>query len=130
MMKKIVVIGLVFVVLPLLVFNLSYADNAEVLPKGVSRFSVNGQHYFPIEKRYDPDGNTEDIATDLNATLDSGIFSDLALVEIGFGMPTGSANIGRSVVSFKYDCTIIEFAYQGKQRILPRSSSFPGGISG
>ena len=91
---------------------LSYADNAEVLPKGVSRAGVNGKFYFPVDERYDPDGHDEDIAEDFNAVLNSSVFPDLELVEIAFGMPEGSANIGRSEVSFEYDFTLAEFTYQ------------------
>jgi hypothetical protein len=91
----------------------SYADSAEVLPKGVFRGSVTGNLYFAIDKRFDPDGKEEDIAHDFNATLNSSVFPDLALVEQGFGMPPGSANIGRSDVAFKYcfQDLIIDFQY-------------------
>jgi len=93
--------------------NQTYADNAEVLPKGVFRGSITGNLYFAIDKRFDPDGKEEDVAHDFNATLDSFVFPDLALVEQAFGMPPGSANIGRSDVAFKYyfQDLIIDFQY-------------------
>ena len=99
--------------------NQTYADNAEVLPKGVFRGSITGNLYFAIDKRFDPDGKEEDIAHDFNATLNSNVFSDLALVEQGFGMPPGSANIGRSVVSFNYQFTdlILDLQYGLMERL-------------
>jgi hypothetical protein len=100
-MKKTTVILSVFIVL-ISFLGVVYADNAEVLPKGVFRANFTGNFYFPIDERYDPDGDKEDVATDYNSTLDSTVFPSLALVEDGFGMPPGSANIGDSVVSFEY----------------------------
>ena len=91
--------------------NVSYADNAEVLPKGVRNLSVEGLFYFPIEKQFDDDGNVEEVATDYNGVLDSNIFADLGLVEAGFGMPPGSANVGTSDVSFKYNFTILKLTF-------------------
>ncbi len=109
MTKKIGVVCLFFLLTYLLGLNISYADNAEVLPKGVSRASALGKFYFPVDKRYDPDGKEEDVAEDYNGALDSSVFPGLELVEAGFGLPPGSANIGDSVVSFEYDFTLIEF---------------------
>jgi hypothetical protein len=81
----------------------SFADNAEVLPKGVSSIMVNSKFYLSISQRYDSHGNREDLAADYNANLNSEIFPALALVESGFGMPSGSASVGSSVVSMKYN---------------------------
>jgi hypothetical protein len=80
----------------------SFADSAEVLPKGVFGVSMEGRYYFPFDKKFNNDREKEALGKDFNATLNSNIFPALTLVEIGFGMPPGSANIGRSVVSFKY----------------------------
>ena len=112
MTKKIGVVCLFFLLTYLVGLNISYADNAEVLPKGVSRASALGKFYFPVDKRYDPDGKEEDVAEDYNGALDSSVFPGLELVEAGFGLPPGSANIGDSVVSFEYDFTLIEFYVQ------------------
>jgi hypothetical protein len=92
--------------------NQSYADSAEVLPKGVFRGNITGNFYFSIDKRFDPDGKSEDVAHDFNATLNSNVFPGLALVEQFFGMPPGSANIGRSVVSFEYQFSDLIFDFQ------------------
>ena len=110
--KKFVSVIIFALFLSLAGLHVSYADNAEVLPKGVSGVSLDGKFYFPIDKKYDPDGNVENVATDFNDTLDSSVFPDLELVEIIFGMPPGSANIGDSVVSFEYNFTIVELLYQ------------------
>ena len=112
MTKKIGVACLFFLLTYLMGLSISFADSAEVLPKGVSRASVLGKFYFTVDERYDPDGDTEDVAADFNDTLDSSVFPDLALVEAGFGMPAGSANIGKTDISFEYNFNIFEFYYQ------------------
>ena len=76
----------------------AYAEDAFVLPKGVMGTNAEFFYYFPINERYDPDGDVEDAAVDYNTTLDSRVFPGLALVEQFFKMPSGSANVGRSVV--------------------------------
>lgn len=91
--------------------EISYADDADVLPKGVFRVGVDTAFYVTIDERYDPDGDAEDVAVDYNKTLDSNVFPSLGLIEDFFGMPPGSANVGRSVVSFDYDFTISEFSF-------------------
>jgi hypothetical protein len=111
-MKRVVVVGLFVLFFSHFLVSVSYADSAEVLPKGRFRLGVDGKFYFPIDERYDPDGHTEDVATDFNETLDSTVFPDLALVEIAFGMPPGSANIGNSIVDFEYRFDIFEFGLQ------------------
>jgi len=110
--KRIVIVSLFFLLFSQVGLDILYADNAEVLPKGVSRAGVNGKFYSPADERYNPDGDVEDVAADYNTTLDSSVFSDLALVEAAFVLPAGSANIGKSVVSFEYDFTIVELTFQ------------------
>jgi hypothetical protein len=91
----------------LLVPEISFPGSAEVLPKGIWSLDMSNNYYFSITERYSPDGKVEDVATDYNTTLDSSVFPDLALIEAGFGLPPGSANIGKSVVSLKYDFNIL-----------------------
>jgi hypothetical protein len=87
----------------------SFGDNAEVLPKGIFRTHVTGNFYSPVTKRFDPDGNEEDLAVDFNATLNSNIFPSLSFLEAPnpilppfLKLPPGTvANVGRSVVSFE-----------------------------
>jgi hypothetical protein len=75
-------------------------------------FRASGQYYFPVKKRYDPDGRVEDVAENFNATLDSDIFPNLGLVESFFGMPAGSGNIGQSKVDFEYQYSLTNYALQ------------------
>jgi len=110
--KRIVVVSLFVLLFSQVGLDIPYADDAEVLPKGVSRAGVNGKFYSSVDERYNPDGDAEDVAADFNTTLDSSVFPDLGLVEAGFGLPAGSANIGNSVVSFEYNFTIVELAFQ------------------
>lgn len=91
----------------LLVPDISFSGSAEVLPKGVWSVQASNRYYPSTTERYNKDGKTEDVATDFNSTLNSRVFPDLALIEAGFGMPAGSANIGNSVVSMKYDVNIL-----------------------
>lgn len=95
-----------------LLYGISFADTAEVLPKGVSTLSLNSKYFLPIDERYDDNGDNEDIDADFNANLNNSIFPALALVESGLGLPSGSASVGRSVVSFEYRFYIFEFSFQ------------------
>jgi hypothetical protein len=92
--------------------GISHAGSAEVLPKGVFKTSVKYSYYFTIDKRFDPDGHEEDLAADYNTSLDSSVFPALGLVEAGFAMLPGSANIGDSVVDFEYDFDDLIFTFQ------------------
>jgi hypothetical protein len=86
--------------------RISIAEDAQVLPKGVFRVSTDGRFYWPVDKKYDPDGHLEDLAADYNQRiLDSTAFPALTDVENFFNMPPGSANIGKSLVSFEYKFT-------------------------
>lgn len=85
------------------------ADTAEVLPKGVWNVTFNTQLYLPVHHKYDDDGDVELIAADYNDTLNSDIFNDLKFVEAAFGMPAGSANVGKSEVTFVYEFYEFDF---------------------
>jgi len=61
----------------------SNADDATVLPKGVFTMRLDSQFYFPVEKRFDVDGDTEDLGEDFNANLNSAVFPQLGQVELG-----------------------------------------------
>jgi hypothetical protein len=86
------------------IISRSYADSAQVMPKGVVGVTLEGKFYFPIEKKFDKDGEKEDIAADYNANLNSTIFPDLKKLEAAFPLllPPDSASIGNSVVSFEF----------------------------
>jgi len=78
-------------------------ESAVVLPKGVSRFNVEGAFYSPVDERYDPDGDKESVATNFNTELGENIFP---------GMIPPGLNIGTSVVDFEYKFTDLVFDYQ------------------
>jgi hypothetical protein len=99
---------LILCILILGVPGIACADDAAVLPKGVWMISADDNHYLPIDKRFNHDGNTENVATDFNATLNSTVFPQLSQIETGFGLRPGSANLGNTVVSFKYNFDILE----------------------
>lgn len=109
-MKKSPLAFFLFILLSQIV-NISYADDAEVLPKGVSRIKVDSNFYLTTHKRFNSNGDVEDVAVDYNRNLSSSVFPDLNIVESFFGMPPGSASIGKSDVSFKYDFNIVNFQY-------------------
>jgi hypothetical protein len=96
--------GFLSMLLPLAMCSECFGDSAEVLPKGRSAVFIEGKFYPTIDERYGPNGDEEKVAADFNTNLNSTVFP--ALLALG---PT--ANIGRSVVSFEYDFTIIEFNY-------------------
>lgn len=110
--RRCVVASLVVLFLSQTTWTVCYADNAEVLPKGVFGFTAEGKFYLPITKRFDENGDEESAAADLNADLDSSLFPNLALLEQAFRLPTGSASIGRSFVSFEYNYIVSEFTLQ------------------
>ena len=56
-MKKIITIALSLLMISLFSSNPAYTDDAEVLPKGVSRVGVEYRYYIPYDKQYDSDGN-------------------------------------------------------------------------
>ena len=85
-----------------------YADTAEVLPKGIFRGDIEYSYYLPIDSKFDPDGNEEDLAADYNTSMNSNLFPALKLLEAGFGLPDGSASLGDSVVDFEYDIDQID----------------------
>ena len=83
------------------------ADSSEVLPKGIFQSGNTVYFYYDIKKRYDPDGDKEDLAVDYNGALDSSVFPALAALDPS--VPSGTANIGDSVVDFEFEYTTAEF---------------------
>jgi hypothetical protein len=118
-MKKAIILFLFTIFSICGMVNTSRADDAEVLPKGAFSARFNSLFYLPVEERYDPDGNIEDVAADYNTTLDSEIFPDLSLLEgPPFNLP--SASIGDSVVSFEMEFVdlTLTFAYGVTDRLM------------
>lgn len=71
-------------------------NSARVLPQGVSLFDATFYYYFPIEKRYGPQGKSETLAADFNANLNSQVFPALSSLDPLVG---GHATLGQSVVN-------------------------------
>jgi hypothetical protein len=111
-MKRMIGIKLVLLFILYPAFKGVYADTAAVLPKGVTMIQLEGRYYPTIDERYDPDGDTEDVAADFNTSLNSEVFPALSLLEAGFGLPAGSATLGDTDVSFDYGFTKTTFAIQ------------------
>ena len=108
MRRTSIVIFLIWMLL-LLPLNISYADNAEVMPTGVTGIDLTVKFYLPIDERFNDDGDVEDAAADFNAELDSSVFPDLGALDPFF---PGLASIGSSVVSFEYKATEFEILIQ------------------
>jgi hypothetical protein len=86
-----------------------FLSGATVLPKGRFAVRLDSQFYFPIEEKFDENGDAEDIAEDFNTRLDGTVFPQLNLVEAGFGLPSGFASFGNSDVEYKYNVQIFDF---------------------
>ncbi len=92
--------------------NISFAGSAEVLPKGISKGHLVTTHYFSINERYDESGDIENLAENYNSVLDSSVFTSLGLMEKGFGLPAGFANIGETEISFELQLTQLNLTYE------------------
>lgn len=85
------------------------ADDADVLPQGRFRLFSEGRFYLPIDSRYGPDGNIEDLAKDYNRALDSRVFRLLAPLDPFVG---GRASLGDARVSLEIDLIEVDLALQ------------------
>jgi hypothetical protein len=103
-MRKTIRVDLLVLLLFQLSFSIAHADDAIVLPRGVSRVSIASNFYLPFDKRYNPDGKVEDIAIDFNTSLNSRILPALAPLS---PLVDGMASLGDTTVSFEYDITIL-----------------------
>lgn len=79
------------------------ADSADVLPKGVSRVSLKGNFYTPVDEKFDEDGNRESIAKNFNTVLDETVLPGV--------IPTGT-NIGTSIADLEHQFQEVEISYQ------------------
>jgi hypothetical protein len=105
-MRKALRVNLLMLFLFPLSFSIADADDAIVLPRGISRVSIASTFYLPTHKRYNPEGKVEDVATDFNGSLDSRILPALAPLNSLVG---GTASLGDTDVSLEYDITIMYF---------------------
>jgi hypothetical protein len=69
----------------------------------VFKIDVESKWYFPTTKRFNPDGDLEDVAIDFNTSLDSSVFPGLRQLESAFELPSGFAKIGDSIVALKLE---------------------------
>ena len=85
------------------------ADNAAVLPTGISQAYWDLYHYLPTRQRYNADGDREDLAYPFtDAALDSSVLTSLAPLDPLVG---GTANIGRVSVNYEYDIDVLDLGY-------------------
>jgi hypothetical protein len=102
-------IGVIVLTIAVSISRPGVADNASVLPEGISQAYWDFYHYQPTTKRYNPDGDREDLAYPFsNATLDSSVLTSLAPLDALVG---GSASIGDVAVKYKYDIDVLDFGY-------------------
>ncbi len=100
------IVGVVFVQF-LSVTNAQAEDtSARVLPQEVSLLDATFYCYFPIEKRYGPDGDSEALAADFNTDLNSRVFPALSGLSPLVG---GNATLGQSVVDSRLTSRFSEF---------------------
>ena len=109
--KKVIVCQCFVILLLFGSTRLLFADTAEVLPKGIFRGDIEYSYYLPIDTKFDPDGNVEDIAADYNTGMNSNLFPALKQLETGFGLPDGSASLGDSVVKYEYDIDQVDLKF-------------------
>lgn len=94
--------GMAIMASVLLVPDLVVADNALVLPDGVSRGYIDFYRYLPTTKRYNGDGEREEITTPFsNATIDNTVLNIL---------PSG-AILGDVSVDYEYDIDVLDLGY-------------------
>jgi hypothetical protein len=105
-MRRVLRVNLLMMCLFQWPFSIAYADDAIVLPRGISRVSIASTFYLPTHKRYNPEGKVEDIATDFNGSLNSRILPTLAPLNSLVG---ATASLGDTDVSLEYDITIMYF---------------------
>ena len=85
------------------------ADNASVLPEGISQGYWDFYHYRPTRQRYNADGDREDLAYPFtNAALDSSVLTSLAPLDPLVG---GTASIGDVSVEYEYDIDVLDLGY-------------------
>lgn len=87
----------------------SLADNAAVLPAGVSRAYIDFYHYLPTTERYNPEGGREALADPFtDAALDSNVLTNLKPLDPLVG---GTATIGDVAVRYEYDIDVLDAGY-------------------
>ncbi len=89
--------------------NEGLADDATVLPAGVSRAYADFYRYLPTTQRYNRDGDREELAFQLtNAPLDSSVLASLQPLDPLVG---GTATIGNVAVAYEYDISVLDLGF-------------------
>jgi hypothetical protein len=89
--------------------DIADADDALVLPKGRFRVLVDDYIFFPIDERYNPQGDPESLTSQFeNRRLDSTVFPLLTPLNA----VVGNASIGESNASFEYQLNNLALAVQ------------------
>ena len=102
-------LGIVFVLQGIVISDRGLADDAAVLPQGISRAYWDFYRYQPTTQRYNADGKREDLAYPFtNAALDSGVISSLAPLD---AFVPGKATLGDVSVVYEYDIDILDLGY-------------------
>ena len=111
--RKLLSVGLILAIVPLVFSGGARAEDASVLPKGRTRVTLDNLFYFPVENRYNPHGNAEPIAGDFdNRRLDSTVFSLLSPLANPLLVPGGIASIGDSQVKYEYNYHVLDLGGQ------------------
>jgi len=103
------VLPLLLACITLVISDDSLADSAAVLPAGVSRAYADYYSYLPTTKRYNPDGDEEEITFPFHdAALDSSVLGSLAALD---PFVSGRASIGDVAVEYDYDIDVLDVGY-------------------
>ena len=85
------------------------ADDARVLPAGVSQAYWDFYRYHPTTQRYNADGDREALASPFsNAALDSNAIDILKPLDPAVG---GTASLGNVAVDYEYDIDVLDIGY-------------------
>jgi len=102
-------LGIVLVLLGIAISDRVHADDAAVLPQGISRAYWDFYRYKPTTHRYNADGNREALAYPFtNAALDSDVLESLQPLD---AFVPGKATLGDVSVEYLYDIDILDLGY-------------------
>jgi hypothetical protein len=102
-------LGIVCILLGITISERGLADDAAVLPQGISRAYWDFYRYRPTTQRYNADGNREALAYPFtNAALDSDVLTSLAPLD---AFVPGKATLGDVSVEYQYDIDILDLGY-------------------
>ena len=101
--------GIVFTLLGIAISDRGLADDAAVLPQGISRAYWDFYRYHSTTQRYNSDGKREDLAYPFtNAALDSDVLASLAPLD---AFVPGKATLGDVSIEYQYDIDVLDLGY-------------------